>query len=136
MKMFKNIVLTLVVSLLGFTLIGTGTSAALSPVVIAASASKDAACAGLSEIDTTQDCGTNGAGLTNVVSAVVKILSYVAGVAAVIMVLIAGFKYITSGGDAGKVGSAKTTLIYALIGVGIAAIAQILVHIAVRTAAG
>ncbi len=132
MKILKNIALTMAVSLFGFALVGAGTAGALSPVV--ASASRDAACAGLNEVDSTQGCGTKGAGVNNIVAAVVTILSYVAGVAAVIMVLVAGFKYITSSGDAGKVGSAKTTLIYALIGIAIAAVAQVLVHFAVNTA--
>jgi hypothetical protein len=44
------------------------------------------------------------------------------------MILVSAFKYITSNGDATKIGSAKTTLIYALVGLAIAALAQALVH--------
>jgi hypothetical protein len=58
----------------------------------------------------------------------VEILSIIVGIAAIIMVVISGFKYITSGGESSKVSSAKTTLIYALVGVAIAALAQILVR--------
>ena len=49
------------------------------------------------------------------------------GIAPIIMIFVAGFKYMTSGGDANKVGSAKTTLIYAIIGLALAALAQLLV---------
>ncbi len=73
-------------------------------------------------------------GITKTVEVVVEILSWVAGIAAIIMVIIAGFKYITSNGDAGKVGSAKTTLIYALVGIAIAALAQVLVHFVINSA--
>lgn len=136
MKLLKNIILTLAVSLFGFSLIGAGNAGALSPSPVVASASKTAACAGLTELDNTQDCNNKGAGVTNIVAAAVKILSFIAGIAAIIMVLISGFKYITSGGDAGKVSSAKNTLIYALVGIAVAAVAQVLVHLTVRTAAG
>ena len=58
----------------------------------------------------------------------VKILSIIAGIAGVIMVIVGGFKYITSGGESGKVANAKNTLIYALVGLFVAALAQLLVH--------
>ncbi len=72
--------------------------------------------------------GCNDSGVSNVLSDVVQILSIVVGIAAVIAVISAGFKYVTSGGEASKVANAKSTLIYALIGVAIAALAQFLVH--------
>lgn len=72
------------------------------------------------------DCG--GSGVTNVISAAVTILSIVIGAAAIIMILVSGMRYITSGGDSNKISTAKTTLIYALVGVIIAALAQALVH--------
>jgi hypothetical protein len=75
---------------------------------------------------TAPDC--SGSGVTNVLSAAVTVLSLVIGAAAVIMILVGGFKYMTSGGDSSKVASAKTTLIYALVGVAVAALAQFLVH--------
>jgi len=62
-----------------------------------------------------------------VINTIVRIISVVLGAVGVIMVIVAGFKYITSGGDAGSVSSAKTTLIYALVGLAVAALAQFLV---------
>ena len=73
-----------------------------------------------------KNCDTSA--VSRLLRTVVTILSIIAGAAAVIMVILAGFKYITSGGEAGKVTNAKNTLIYALIGVAIAALAQVLVH--------
>src|SRR5438045_4061747 len=49
-------------------------------------------------------------GVTNAISTVVQILSIVVGIAAVIVVIVAGFKYITSGCEAGRVANAKNTL--------------------------
>jgi uncharacterized membrane protein YuzA (DUF378 family) len=75
---------------------------------------------------TGSDCSSNG--VSNFISTIVSILSYIVGIAAIIVIILSGMKYITSGGDSGKVASAKNTLIYALIGIAIAALAQFLVH--------
>ena len=72
------------------------------------------------------ECDTKG--VTNFVNTVINVISIIAGIAAIIMIIVSGLKYITSGGDSNKVASAKSTLIYALIGVVIAALAQFLVH--------
>jgi hypothetical protein len=53
--------------------------------------------------------------------------SLVVGVVAVIMIIIAGFKYITSGGDSGNVTSAKNTILYAIIGLVVVALSQFIV---------
>ena len=49
------------------------------------------------------------------------------------MIMVGGFKYITSGGDSGKISSAKATIIYALVGLVIVAMAQFIVRFAIRT---
>jgi len=67
-------------------------------------------------------------GVASAISAGVNILSLVVGVAAVMMIILSGFKYITSGGEASKVANAKNSLIYALVGLLVAALAQLLVH--------
>jgi len=74
------------------------------------------------------DCKDAQKTVTNFANTIVTIISFVAGIAAVIMIIVSGLKYITSGGDSGKVSSAKNTLIYALIGVVVAVLAQLLVH--------
>jgi hypothetical protein len=76
----------------------------------------------------------DGSGVGNLVVAVVRILSWIVGIVAVIMIIVSGFKYIVSGGDSAKITSAKNTLIYALIGVAVAVLAQILVNFAFTTA--
>jgi hypothetical protein len=59
---------------------------------------------------------------------IVNIFSIVVGAVAVLMVIYGGLRYITSGGDSGRVGNAKNTLIYAIIGLLIVALAQLIVH--------
>jgi len=55
-------------------------------------------------------------------------------VAAVIMIIVGGFRYITSGGDSTRVGGAKNTLIYAIVGLIIVALAQAIVHFVLNNA--
>src|SRR5579871_1978858 len=47
---------------------------------------------------------------------IINILSIVVGIIAVIMIIIGGFRYITSGGQSEKITSAKNTILYALVG--------------------
>lgn len=72
------------------------------------------------------DCDSSGVGKT--AGNIVEILSYIAGIAAIIVIVIAGFKYITSNGDSGKISSAKNTLIYAMVGLAVAALARVIVN--------
>jgi hypothetical protein len=59
---------------------------------------------------------------------VVNLFSLVIGVIAIIMIIYGGFRYITSGGASERVGNAKNTLVYAIVGLIIVALAQIIVH--------
>lgn len=129
----------IVVSLLA--LIMPVASLLLSPASLTASSGmslvstfKSDACAGLSSISTSQDCGSGNSGVTHIVSEIVSILSLVVGVLAVIFVIVAGMKYITSSGDSNKISSAKSTLVYAIVGIAVAALAQLIVHTVLNTA--
>jgi hypothetical protein len=84
--------------------------------------------------ETGNNCDSGG--VTNTISVAVNILSYVVGAAAIIMIIAAGFRYTTSGGDSNRVSSAKSTLIYALVGLAIAVLAQLLVHFVLSNANG
>ncbi|HET7320743.1 MAG TPA: hypothetical protein VFI84_04140 [Candidatus Saccharimonadales bacterium] len=56
-----------------------------------------------------------------------NIVAIIAGIAAVILIIIGGLKYVTSGGDSNAVGSAKNTVLYALVGLVVIAVAKILI---------
>lgn len=84
--------------------------------------SKGAACSALGA-----SCGSGAVTVRDVVANIIKILFFVVGVAAVIMIIIGGFRYITSNGDSAQISSAKNTIIYALIGLAVAVLAQAIV---------
>lgn len=56
-----------------------------------------------------------------------RIVAVIAGVAAVIMIIIGAIKYVTSGGDSSAAGSAKNTIIFALIGLVVIVLAQAII---------
>lgn len=92
-------------------------------------ASKQAACQGIGQAGGT-DCGGSGTGseVNRLVATTVNILSWIVGIAAVIMIIVGGFRYVISGGDSNAISGAKTTILYALIGLVVALLAQGLVQ--------
>ena len=75
------------------------------------------------------DGGKNIEGSVNdLVTQIINIFSVIVGIIAVIMIIIGGLKFITSTGDAGRITSAKQTIIYAVIGLIIVALAQFFVR--------
>jgi hypothetical protein len=89
---------------------------------------------GVDETTTTPAANCGDTGINKAINTAVNILSIIVGAAAVISIISSGFKYITSGGDAGKVGNAKNTLIYALIGIALAVLAQLIVRLVITQA--
>ena len=67
---------------------------------------------------------------------VINIFSLIVGVISVIMIIIGGLKYITSGGDSGNVSGAKNTILYAVIGLIVVALAQVIVRFVLQKATG
>jgi cytochrome bd-type quinol oxidase subunit 2 len=82
-------------------------------------------------VDGSGTCATStadGTGKINsIIETIVNIFSVLVGVVAVIMIIWGGLRYITSGGDSAKITSAKNTIIYALIGLVVVALAQFIV---------
>lgn len=71
-----------------------------------------------------------------IISTIINLFSLVVGVISVIMIIIGGLKYITSGGDSGNVTNAKNTILYAIIGLVIVALAQVIVRFVIERITG
>jgi hypothetical protein len=102
------------------------------PAVAGAADIEKNLCAGVNlDVSTTCD-PTNDQDATtkvnNLLSTIINIFSLIVGVVAVIMIIVGGFKYITSGGDSGNVTGAKNTILFAVVGLIIVALAQFLVR--------
>ncbi len=129
MKLFVLMLLTIIISL---TFISANNSLALSCSVNLKPSSK-LALQGATEL------GGSCSGKTitapgGLVTTIVNIITYVAGVIVIFMIIFAGFRYITSTGDANKVNSAKNTLLYAIVGIIIIVMAQVIVHYIINAA--
>jgi len=66
--------------------------------------------------------------INDIIHTIVNLLSAIVGVVAVIMIIVGGFRYITSGGNDTSVTSAKNTILYAIIGLVVVALAQLIVR--------
>lgn len=103
-----------------------------------ATAAGSAACTSLDQqLGSGQGCGTSStsgtATFNNTVANIINVFSIVVGIIIVFMVILAGFQFITSGGDSNGVSKAKNALFYAMIGLLIVALAQFLVRFVLST---
>jgi hypothetical protein len=130
--MIQKIKKFFVIGIAGLSLLTPG----LALPVVSGIASADIVnqlCTGVDAAADTTDCndptkGSGAQGIQDIAKKVTNIFSIIVGAASVIMIIYGGFRYITSGGDSGKVGNAKNTLIYAIVGLVIVALAQIIVR--------
>ncbi|HET9174242.1 MAG TPA: hypothetical protein VFN56_03095 [Candidatus Saccharimonadales bacterium] len=134
LKKIKTIALAIVaLGTIGFS----SNHLATIPAYAASTDLKGDACAGLDTFSgnaSGSSCNTGSAsnGVSDLVTTIVKILSWAVGIAAIIMIIIAGFNFVTSGGSSEKVGTAKKTLLYAIAGIVIVVLAQFIVYFTVK----
>lgn len=95
--------------------------------------STNEACKGAT-LDGTGDCDSISAnsGIRDFARRGIELFSFVIGIIAVIMIIIGGIRYVTSGGDPTSTKGAKDTIIYALVGLVIAALAQVIVRFVLK----
>lgn len=87
-------------------------------------------CSGNADATVCKDADTGEStifGPDGVLTDVINILSIIIGVAAVIVIIIAGIQYMLSTGDPTKTNNAKNAIIYALVGLGVAVVARVVV---------
>ena len=84
------------------------------------------------------DCssGEDSTSISDIVKKVINILSWVVGVVSVIMIIVAGLRYVTSGGNDKSVTDAKNTILYAIVGLVIVALAQVIVRFVLSNIGG
>lgn len=130
----KRIILTLA------AIVALGTPALVPAAVFAQTEIKNGLCNGTAlNVDnaggnvgcTVNDTSTN---FNTLLKRIINIFSAIVGVIAVIMIIVGGLKYITSGGESSNVSGAKNTIIYALVGLIIVALAQFIVRFVLSNA--
>lgn len=83
------------------------------------------ACSGSSD-QVCKSASTDNA--TSMAKTIVNVMLFVLGIVAVIMIVIGGLRYVTSGGDSSAVTSAKNTILYSVVGLVIAVMAFAIVN--------
>lgn len=115
------------------SLTGGSVSALSLPMTIVGQTAQQQVCAGIGLAG--GNCNAGGASEVNkVLALVINLVSLIVGIAAIVMIIFAGMKFITSGGDPSKVSSAKNSVIYALVGLVVVASAQLAVHYIINKA--
>lgn len=71
-------------------------------------------------------------GKNGILTKIAKLISIIIGLAAVIVMIMAGIQYMTSTGDPAKVNNAKNTIVYAIIGLVLAVFAQIIIRFVIE----
>ena len=66
--------------------------------------------------------------VNSTISLALNIFSAIVGIIAVVMIIVGGVKYITSQGESANITSAKNTILYALVGLVVVALAQVIVR--------
>jgi hypothetical protein len=138
MKRIKLIITALTLSLAFGTVPASadGISSLIGAQTFASSTvAKSDACQALNQLDSSQNCSSGSQTVTNVTTEAVKIIAYIVGIASVIMIIFSGFKFITANGDPQAVSTARNTLIYAIIGLVVAVLAQFIVNHVLSTTA-
>lgn len=98
------------------------------------SASANAVCKGVNAAEGGGNCNESIAKkVPKLLESIINILSWIVGLVSVIMIILGGFWVITASGDSAKVGRARSTIIYAIVGLIIVAFAQILVRFVIKT---
>jgi hypothetical protein len=64
---------------------------------------------------------------------ITNIVAYIAGAAAIILIVVSGIRFMTAGGDSAKVTAARQTLTGALIGIAVIVLARTLIIYVVKT---
>lgn len=110
--------------------VGVGLVPVMAPAVVGASA-KTQLCQGATGTNTCTKAGEQN-NLKVVITNVVNILLFIVGAVSVIMIVVGGLRYVTSGGDNSAVSGAKNTILYAVVGVVVAFMAYAIVNFVVN----
>lgn len=99
----------------------------------------DKACQGADDATLCQENNKNQTpdnnsvfGANGILTKAISLVMMLVGVASVIMIMVGGFKYVTSSGDSANITSAKNTILYAVIGLVVALVAQSLIVFVIK----
>lgn len=91
-------------------------------------------CSGLAALSSSNSCDSGSQKKINkIVKTTTNLISYIVGAVAVLVLIFAGFRFITANGDQNTVNSARNMILYAIIGIAVVVLAQLIVHLTINT---
>lgn len=129
-------ILILKISFVALTMMAViGLGQGVASAVCSAVNTKDAITCGTKDANGTAPIPANSqASLNRTIQNIINVITVIVGVLAVVFVIFAGYRFITSGGDSNKVASAKSALLWAMVGVVVVALAQTIIRFLVQKA--
>lgn len=114
-------------------------SPALLPVMASATTADNLACGVKGDIAGTGTCSANDTidadnKVNGIISTAIRIFQVIVGLISVIFIIMGGLKYVTSGGATESITSAKNTILYALVGIVVVVLAEVLVQFVLNRA--
>jgi cytochrome bd-type quinol oxidase subunit 2 len=104
-----------------------------TPAVVSSVAANEA-CQGAG-LGSGSACNSSSAlQINTTLGAIINIFSAIVGLVAVIMIIVAGLQFITASGNAQNIAKARSTLLYAIVGLVIVVLAQVIVHFIINQA--
>lgn len=99
------------------------------PVGVVPVSDATAKCDGAADCltDGLQNVKTGSTSLEDTIKSITNVLLFLIAAVSVIMLILGGFKYVTSNGNADQIKSAKNTIMYAIIGLVVAILAYAIV---------
>lgn len=129
MKQKILILLALAIGVVATPLLATGNASALFD------GAKGQVCRGANLDNSNSNCNaedkdkkTPSQRVNGTIQNIINLLTLIVGIAAVVLIIINGLRFVTANGDSGAINTARNGIIYALIGAVIAAFAQIIVR--------
>jgi len=110
------------------TLTMATTGAALVAAPAGAQSPEQSACQGSGGTWSGTTCSQGTRTVTGTIKNVGNIIVFITGAISVLMIIIGGLRYVTSGGDQGGITGAKNTILYAVIGLIVSVMAYAIVN--------
>jgi ABC-type Fe3+ transport system permease subunit len=77
------------------------------------------------DVEKQNNSGSNP--FVRIIKAAIEVISFIIGVAAIIGIIVSGLRFILANGDSNAIASARSSLLYSLIGVAVAVLAGAIV---------
>lgn len=132
-NILKKALVSMILLLALFVPIATGRTALAAGA--GAGSAKNEICSGIGVAS--GSCSTKkNTTIENALKGIINLLSLIAGFAGLVMIILSGLRFVTAQGESSSVTAARSALIWALVGLVVALLAQVIVHFVIGKIVG